>query len=65
MSESDAIYRVAEVKASERYPELNSNDEMLVYPRSVIRDMARGGFIEGAIWAANHVKGGEDRHVDQ
>lgn len=64
MSESDAICHVAEAKAQERYPELNPNDEELMYPRSAIRDMARGGFIEGAIWAANYIEEG-GRHVDQ
>lgn len=44
----------ARTEAEQRYPALNSDDETLTYPRSAVREHARGGFVKGyeAGWAA-------------
>src|SRR5690625_1232223 len=44
----------ARAEAERHYPALNADDEALTYPRSAVREHARGGFVKGyeAGWAA-------------
>src|SRR5690625_28911 len=44
----------ARAEAERHYPALNADDEALTYPRSAVREHARGGFVKGyeAAWAS-------------
>lgn len=44
----------ARAEAERHYPALNADDEALTYPRSAVREHARGGFVKGyeAGWTA-------------
>src|SRR5690625_3936376 len=48
----------ARAEAERHYPALNADDEALTYPRSAIREHARGGFVKGyeAGWAAGRAE---------
>ena len=48
----------ARAEAERHYPALNADDEALTYPRSAVREHARGGFVKGyeAGWAAGRAE---------